>query len=559
MASNSVHVADAWQALQPGGAYPGAFTPDGGAYVFPPIETVSASGKKRYWQVFVQVRGADGRAVAFNSAALLAQPVPALAGHSGVITTNSWQEGGEARQGGVPTHVTQGKNAGKKNATNVATQALRDALGLHNRQLKAAGQRGGPEAGGAGAGTGAGAGGAGAPPPRPLPMLVKKVGETRDATLTPATFEKGVVVQAKINGVRMVAMVGGAGAGAGAGAGGDEGGSGGAVFYSRKAGTYPAPAALQQQVGELLACGPAAWTMLTAELKWNPWKEAGKAAAGGKDAPAASWPQAPALYLDGESYKHGKSLPWISGASRSAQRGEELEYWVYDCFFPRLAELGCDVPSAFRQRYLDVLFLVWGEKRLRLPAGGGSAKVVRLPNHAAADEAAVYALARQFLADGFEGAIVRKNDRGYRYGKNNYHSSNLLKIKPLYDAEFAVVGYSQGARGKDVGAVIWECVVPAAQAVTGKDERFSVVPKLPLETRYRIFRNLGQAVPGADGRPTTRFERDFLGRPLTVEYPELSAKTGVPTQAKAVAFRTYEPGPGEKAEDPVGRLLAECP
>jgi ATP-dependent DNA ligase len=164
------------------------------------------------------------------------------------------------------------------------------------------------------------------------------------------------------------------------------------------------------------------------------------------------------------------------------------------------------------------------------------------------------ALVKKFIAEGYEGAIARKDAAGYRYGYSNYHSANLLKIKPKYDAEFPVVGYTQGTRGKDVGAVIWVCEVPDPK--DPHDKTFNVVPKnMNYKTRKAIYECLGQKVQAPDGQMTTRFERDVKGLPLTVEFAESSAETGKPLQAKALTFRTYESGPDN---DPIRKLMAEC-
>jgi ATP-dependent DNA ligase len=169
-------------------------------------------------------------------------------------------------------------------------------------------------------------------------------------------------------------------------------------------------------------------------------------------------------------------------------------------------------------------------------------------------------LAKQFIKEGFEGAILRKDNAGYEYGYSNHHSSNLIKIKPKFDSEFPVVGYTQGTKGKDVGAVIWECSVP--KPLNAKDDRFTVVPRgMTQDDRKKIFRCLGQKVINDEGKTVTRFERDVKGLPLTVEYAGLSTKTGKPLQAKAVAFRTYEGTAntaGHAVEDPIQKLFREC-
>jgi len=546
MASSGVHIADMWVGLA---GLPGAFADGGTAYDFPVVRARDARGNVRNWALRVRVeRG--GAPAPFDSASVLAQPVPDLPGHRGVITTETWHDGGDRHGGKTPTYVVRGKNAGKRNATNVATQALRDALGLYNKQLRAAGRPGEGSAlvssaeGAALVSAAEGAAAAPAGPPafdlssRPLPMLVKKPGDSADACLSDAVFRAGVTVQRKLNGVRLVVKAGEDGA---------------PVFYSRKGGDYPGLAAGDMR--RLLDAAPAAWARLVAARGTDPWAVATDpkkprvlvVGASGARPPGGC----PPVYLDGELYEHGKSLRWISGQARGSAGGESLAFWVFDCFFPALTAAGCPVVSSTRQQFLDLLFA-------EAARGGPLAHARRVENFAADSEARARALAKEFVRDGYEGAIVRKNDKPYRYGTKNYHSSNLLKVKPLLDSEFAVVGYTQGEIGKDLGAVIWTCEVPAADSPTGVAERFNVVPKnTTYALRYRIYECLG--LPAAAGSPQTRFERDFAGRLLTVEYPELSSKTGKPTQAKALGFRPAEPAPGDAvAEDPVTRLLREC-
>jgi hypothetical protein len=272
---------------------------------------------------------------------------------------------------------------------------------------------------------------------------------------------------------------------------------------------------------------------------------------------AALYAAAP-VYLDGEIYLHGQSLRWISGQARRSADEETLDYVVFDCFFPAAKAGGHEMPSARRQEYLDLVFAA------RPPAGrgGGGRHVRRAENFRAASLAGLEGLYARFLREGYEGAIARKDCGGYRYGYNGYHSAALVKLKPLLDSEFELVGYTDGA-GKDAGAVIWLCEVGPAAAKDAADTRFAVAPKgMSYRDRYLVFRCLGEVVANdpaavAAGGPArlTRFERDFKGRPLTVEYPERSTKTGKPVQAKALAIRAYEGGPGF---DPLRRLYAEC-
>ena len=541
MASHSIHIADYAQALADG-TFPGAFNDDRTVYEFPAVESINFRDARLVWVVRVRLLAAGGAPLPFDEA-LLAPGAAGPEGAAGEITTEAHQvsaagTGGKARAGGKPTAIRSGKNLGKTNATNVATQALRDALSRYNAQLKrASSTRAGPR------------GAAAAAPParasQPPPMLVKKIGETREAALTPEDFERGVTVQRKYNGVRASAYLGERASG--------DPGAGEVRMYSRTQGTYPGFTHIREE----LLCNLLAPPPVPVELMSPP------PGCGEPGPDAAELERLQGLYadarvhLDGEIYKHGKGLQWISGQARRKDDEKTLDYIIYDCFFPGPKAANHDMSSANRQKYLDSFFAAGGPEGTHR----GFVHVQRAENFEASSLEAVEALRDRFLDEGFEGAIARKDCTGYRYSFNNYHSANLVKLKPKFDSEFEVVGYTQGTKGKDVGAVVWVCEVDTENLQDPSDKTFNIVPKdMSYAERYMIHRCLGEEVAddragAAPGARVTRFERDFQGRPLTVEYPERSTKTGKPTQAKAVAFRTYEDSP---ALDPVRRLYAEC-
>lgn len=337
----------------------------------------------------------------------------------------------------------------------------------------------------------------------PPPMLVKKIGETQAATFTDATFADGVTVQRKLNGVHFVMSAN----------------SPDHVSnrYSRTGANYPGQEQIVSEMMQMIATNYAA--VLDGSKMQVP-------------------------YFDGELYVHGKTLNWISGQARRSDDDGVLEFHIFDVFFPFDKTAGFDMESRDRQLYLDKFFE--NNQHVLHP------HVVRVKNFPVKSLAEINMLAKQFLKEQYEGAIARKDKSGYQYGYGNYHSSNLVKIKPILDDEFIVVGYAQGTRGKDVGAVIWECEV--SDSVNPSDKRFTVVPKdMTYEERYAIFKCLGELVDGAKGSKITRFDRDVKGLPLTVEYSEISTKTGKPLQAKALTFRTYEDG-----VDIMKVLFADC-
>ena len=136
----------------------------------------------------------------------------------------------------------------------------------------------------------------------------------------------------------------------------------------------------------------------------------------------------------------------------------------------------------------------------------------------------IYTLSKQFILEGYEGAIARKNDAEYQYSINNYHSSNLVKIKPTLDSEYPIINFIQGEKGKDKGALIWICSINSGLT-------FHVVPKQTYKERYELFTKLNTNIE--------IFETSYKGKLLTVQYAELSPN-GIPLQPKGIIIRDYE-------------------
>lgn len=437
MASTSIHIPDVLAAVREG-TIPCTYDRKLRAYVFPTVTSKTSRGARTFWTIRVGLVDRNHEPLPIPDEAF--EAVATI----GCIVVESFQERGKIRDV-VPTYVSKGKNAGKKNATNAFSQAIRDAFTLYNKKLKVSSS--------------------GISDERPPPMLVKTNGDTRQATLTEDDLDSGVIAQTKLNGVRLVAYLK----------------NNEVVMYSRTGSLYPGMDNIRED--------------LTAILQ----------RAGG-------------YYLDGEIYRHGESLLWISGQSRREQDDSSLEYHVFDCFDPgNPQESGID-----RQNKLDELFS---------HASAGSSHVKRVQNFYPQSMEEVHSLFQQFTRDGYEGIILRRASAPYVFSVNGSRSSDVLRIKPKLHAEFKCVGFTQGDKGKDKGAVIWIC-----EPITPKDKHaentFHVLPKnMTYELRYKLFRFLSR---------DDNFDRYLNGRPLTVEFDEYSKKTGFPLRAKAETFRTYE-------------------
>lgn len=223
------------------------------------------------------------------------------------------------------------------------------------------------------------------------------------------------------------------------------------------------------------------------------------------------------IYLDGEMYVHGRSLQEITGVSKNEARRAETdhnEYHIYDCFYP--GEL--DIEFTDRHKQLDNLFHALDNETAAL--------VKAVPTTWAKDEAAVAAIYKQYIAAHFEGVILRNAAGPYKANATKtgsfMRSKDLVKMKNKSTDEFKIVGYTEGKKGKDVGAVIWI-------AETDKGRRFNVTPKdTTYAERYKLFKQC-----------ENNFDKLFAGRMMTLEYESLSDK-GVPLRAKALIFRDYE-------------------
>lgn len=411
-----------------------------GVVQFEPLRYVGARGAVRSWTAHVRLLDAGGAPLPVTPA-ILTRGTKLPAGLVGEIRVLSMQEGGKLRDS-APTLVRSGKNLGRSNETNVLTQAVRDALGKYNAQKgRYSADRAADDAGPAGSadpadGLADGLANAmlepmervfAAPgllrPVRPPPMLARPL---KDAPITAADFAAGLLVQPKLNGVRLVAYIDHANH---------------VVLYSRQCKPYAGKLHIRDEVAVLL-----------------------NAAREYLDGPCAR------AYLDGELYLHDKPLNFISGQARNSQDDASLEYHVFDIFFPDAAALGTQDSAAGRQQILAMLVDTC-ESHLK------NVKLVKTTD--IRDQKGLDDFVQAKLAEGYEGAVARRASAPYRYSDLGYHSADMIKLKPRFDDEFPIIGFEQGI-GKDLGAVKLKCR-------TKLGEEFGVVPNMTLDDRKKLY------------------------------------------------------------------------
>ena len=208
---------------------------------------------------------------------------------------------------------------------------------------------------------------------------------------------------------------------------------------------------------------------------------------------------APGTVLDGELYSDTLTFQEIVGLVKKAtlkagdaEKMAQIHLCVYDTIR--------DGTNESRNAWLNETFKQ-GFSALRL-----------LPTATCASVEDVKTLHAKYVAEGYEGLILRNMAGMYKIG---HRSCDLQKYKEFEDAEYVVSGFKEGD-GVEKGCVIWECKTAAGQM-------FAVRPRGTHEQRTEDFKN------GAK----------YVGKKLTVRYQELTTD-GIPRFPVGIAFRDYE-------------------
>ena len=206
------------------------------------------------------------------------------------------------------------------------------------------------------------------------------------------------------------------------------------------------------------------------------------------------------LILDGEIYSTTLSFQEFVGlvkkkhlTAKDKENLKQVKLWVYDVvnehpFEQRLALL---VDFFSRHSFTNVHLL---------------------PTEEAKTKEDVKKFHDKYVAAGYEGVIIRNKKGLYRLATR---SENLQKYKEFEDAEFAIVGFTEG-EGNEKGAVIWICE-------TEDHKQFRVRPTGSIDDRKELFKKA----------------QSYVGKKLTVKYQEMT-DDGVPRFGVGIAIRDYE-------------------
>lgn len=192
---------------------------------------------------------------------------------------------------------------------------------------------------------------------------------------------------------------------------------------------------------------------------------------------------------DGEIYKHGATFQQNMRLVKKYRAGEseQLTLHVYDV----ITRTRLEDPFSARLNEVNNLEMLLTEENHPVQA---------VTTTLAENEEAVYNAQANYLAEGYEGAMVRTLNGPYKYGARSF---DLLKVKNFLDAEFPIVGHKTGV-GKFNGAVIWTIALPDGRT-------FDAVPRGTMEQR----------------RQWHDTAKDYYGQMLNVRYFETS-EDGIP-------------------------------
>lgn len=379
-------------------------------------------------------------------------------------------------KGQKPTRVYSGKNIGKKNQTNPFTQALRDALSRYNKQIQKSQEEVTSDV------------------TVKADLLPPMLANAESDNIAKINFEaeaaagRKVYIQPKLNGTRGVAALN-------IGKLGDIAES--TILYTRKRKIITGLKYIQDE----------AFSMLLQFYKENNFR----------------------LRLDGEFYVHGTPLELISGAMRREKEGEssdlKLQYHVFDVF----SEDKSDANFTTRMGWMNSVF-----------ANATQLQYIKLVlANEVKNKDDIKSAYEAYLKEGYEGAIIRL-DYPYKYSYNDRRAKWLLKMKPVMDAEFEIVGYEAAEKGKASGWLILHLKTKG-----GKVFNLSNFGERGDELRQELYEKMSKpdttAAPLPDGTQPTIFDTQYKGKYITVLFDEWS-RFGVPLRARTegIVIRDYE-------------------
>ena len=202
------------------------------------------------------------------------------------------------------------------------------------------------------------------------------------------------------------------------------------------------------------------------------------------------------LVLDGELYIHGKELEDIvSAVKKTKPSTADVKFWIFDYVDPT---------DGFIQR------IDWLNENFFINNDLSGEPIVLIETFEARSEVDLKNMHRGYVAEGFEGIMLRNFTGAYKAGKR---SPDLQKYKLFLDEEFMIMGVLEDKDGN-----------PVFRLVCG-DDSFTCVLKGDKDV------NRAKYITG---------NADVIGEYMTVKYQKKYRDSGLPQFPTGVAIRNYE-------------------
>ena len=219
----------------------------------------------------------------------------------------------------------------------------------------------------------------------------------------------------------------------------------------------------------------------------------------------------PDAILDGEVFKAGLSLNKISGICRSQATtgdGKDLQFYWYDIV---------DLEKPFSERWK--IMNEWS-KELQLSDfdpyrhfSDDDLHIQFLPQELISGFDNMKKLHDKWVSEGWEGAVIRNVDSVYKPGSRG---NDWIKIKVYQDAEYPIVGLSEGLREEDMCFIL----------KTPNGQQFKCKPMGDRDQKQWYRDHIDE----------------LIGKNLTIKYFEMSGVEGseIPQQPIGICVRDYE-------------------
>jgi DNA ligase-1 len=238
----------------------------------------------------------------------------------------------------------------------------------------------------------------------------------------------------------------------------------------------------------------------------------------------------PGLYLDGELYKVGQKFENFIGNVRNEEVKEysEIQFFIFDSFIIE----DCIVKQEiFEERKIrtekiykeiDEYLLQKNENNYKeVRKNPLNSIIVLVQNILVTKEETIETLLDE-LSVNYEGIVIRDKRGIYETSINReIRTYGALKYKKFLDDEYKIVGFTQGDKGKEIGAIKWILE-------TNEGKQFMATPNDTLENRRKLFDTYT--------KNKNEFEK-VKNKMATIRYQELSAYN-IPRFAKFITIRT---------------------